>query len=176
LQTFDELSPKGTGFLAEVCDAWENEASMVKSFGVRPVSLRFGIILSPLGGVIQKLLPIFQLGGGGDLGSGKQPFSWVSLRDVIRAIVFAIDTPIVGPVNVCAPAADSNADFTKALGRYLNRPTFLPVPEIVARTVFGEMGEEVLLGGQKVSPKKLLKAGFVFEDTNIDNAIQTIFS
>lgn len=175
--TFDESSTRGAGFLADVCEQWEAETLKVKALGVRPVCLRFGVVLSPLGGVVKKLLPIFQLGGGGTLGSGKQPFSWVSLRDVVRAVVFALETPsIVGAVNVCAPAADSNADFTDAFGRCLGRPTILPVPEIAAKLVFGQMGEEVLLGGQKVSPTKLLKAGFEFEDTSIFTAMPSIMS
>jgi uncharacterized protein len=170
---FDESSKvQGAGFLAEVSRQWENEALQAAKLGVRTAALRFSVILSPKGGVLGKLYPLFFLGGGGDLGSGKQGFSWVTIDDVVRAIEFSIAEPsISGPVNVCSPNPVTNADFTKALGAALNRPTIIPLPEFVAKTVFGQMGEEMLLGGQKVVPTKLQKAGFKFLDEDIFQAI-----
>eukprot|EP00960_Hanusia_phi_P064720 765885-Hanusia_phi.AAC.3 len=158
----DESSPMGTGFLAtEVCPTWEAAASKASC---RVVISRLAPVLSSEGGALGKLLPIFNLGGGGIVGSGKQYFSWVSLRDCVKGIRFMIDTPsLSGPVNLCAPQPVTNSDFTSALGKALQRPTFLPFPDFAVRLLFGQMGEEMLLGGQRAMPSKLLVADLLLE-------------
>lgn len=179
---YDEGSAPGGGFLASVCERWEAEAAKAKSPVTRAVSLRTGVILSQNGGALAKLLPIFKLGVGGNLGSGEQYFSWVSLRDIVRIIVFLLDRTtssssiISGPVNACAPGACTNAQFTKALGAAISRPVIFPVPTFAGEIVFGEMGKEMLFGGQNVVPKKLLDAGFVFIDKDINSALDGIFN
>jgi uncharacterized protein (TIGR01777 family) len=136
----DETAPMGSGFLAQqVVPAWEAAANAAPC---RVVNARFGVVLSKKGGALAKLLPIFLLGGGGILGSGKQYFSWVSLPDVVQAIIFMLNTPsLKGPVNVCAPEPVTNAAFTEALGAQLSRPTILPFPAFAAQLLFGQMGE-----------------------------------
>eukprot|EP01041_Mallomonas_annulata_P001003 gene1003-1971_t len=175
---FDETNNKpGSGFLAEVCRAWEGEANKAKNAGVRVVCARFAAVLTPKGGVVGKLLPLFLIGGGGNLGSGKQPFSWVSLQDLTRALIFLLETPsISGPVNICAPDSNTatNEQFTQAFGRAINRPTIVPLPEFVAKPLFGQFGEELLLGGQKSVPKKLLGARFQFLDADITNGMVSV--
>lgn len=172
---FDESDKIGDGFLAKVCEEWESEALSAEKAGVRTVCLRLGVVLSKKGGVLGKLGPIFSLGAGGNIGSGDQPFSWVTINDVVRAIEFATEkNSLKGVVNVCSPNPTDNAGFTKALGGALGRPTIFPVPTPVAKVVFGEMGEEMLLGGQKVLPSKLTKAGFAFEDADIDDAVKSV--
>jgi len=165
----DESSPMGSGFLAsEVVPAWERTANTAPC---RVVNARFGVILAKQGGALAKLLPIFLLGGGGVLGSGSQYFSWVSLGDVVAAVTFMLNNKsLKGPVNVCAPEPVTNAQFTAALGAKLFRPTILPVPEFAVKA-FRQMGEEMLLGGQRAMPKKLLGAGFQFAHPDIDSGV-----
>lgn len=165
-----ETSPQGSGFLAEVVRSWEQEANKAKC---RVVNTRFGVILSKESGALAKLLPIFQVGGGGIVGSGQQYFPWVSLRDIVSALEFAGTKNLQGPYNVNAPGVVTNAEFTSALGEAISRPTILPFPEFAAKLLFGQMGEEVLLGGQNVSPKKLQAAGFKFQDEDIKSGIKS---
>lgn len=168
-ETSDTLST--TGFLADVSRAWEAASSVP---GERVVNLRFGVVMSQLGGTLAKLYPIFFLGGGGNVGSGEQYFSFVSARDVARSIVHTLETPTLkGPVNVCAPEPCTNAAFTSALGRVMGRPTILPLPEFVVKLLFGDMGDELLLGGTRVVPKKLLSSGFCFNHPDIDSALES---
>ena len=166
----DENAPKGTGFLAEeVVPSWEAAANAAPC---RVVNARFGVILSKRGGALGKLLPIFQLGGGGIIGSGDQFFSWVSLADAVAAIEWILNKPsLKGPVNVCAPEPVTNAQFTASLGARLFRPTLLPFPAAAVKLLFGQMGEEMLLGGQRAVPSKLTKSGFSFAHPSIDNGI-----
>jgi len=174
---FDEAGPKGGGFLADVVEAWEAEADRAADLGVRVVKLRFAPVLSTRGGALAKLLPIFSLGGGGNLGSGSQAFSWVSIADAARAAAWAVSTPSLrGAVNVCSPEPVTNAEFTAELGKALSRPAVVPVPEPVAKVVFGEMGEEMLLGGQRAVPAALLRSGFEFEDPTLGPALTRIIS
>ncbi len=170
--TFTEKNGKGDGFLAEVCEAWETEANRASSLGVRTANLRFGVVLSPLGGAIAKLFPLFFLGGGGVLGSGEQAFSWVTLKDAARAIDFVLNSSISGAVNVVAPNPCTNEEFTKAFGAALGRPTIFPLPEVVGSVLFGQMGEEMLFGGQRAVPSKLEKAGFKFESSDIITGVK----
>lgn len=170
--TVTESSPIGGGFLAEeVCAAWEGATAGAKC---RVVRARFGVVLAAGGGALAKLLPIFQLGGGGIIGSGSQYFSWISARDAVSAIRKILETPsISGPVNVCAPQPVTNAEFTSAMGSVLGRPTLLPFPAFAVSLLFGQMGEEMLLGGQRAVPQKLTAAGFQFQDPTIEQGVAT---
>ena len=172
-QIFTEKDDVGKGFLAQVVQAWEREAFIAKTKGIRTVALRFGVVLSKNGGILAKILPIFKLGLGGKLGSGEQGFAFVHIDDVVESILFAINkSNVEGAYNVVGDPIDNN-EFTKALGEVLNRPTILPVPNLA---IFGDFGSEVLFGGQKVSNSKLVKAGFKFQFSNIGDALRGILS
>lgn len=168
-ETLDENARKGTGFLADVVEAWEAAAKPALDAGVRVVFLRIGIVLSAHGGALAKMLTPFRLGAGGPIGSGKQFFSWVSLDDVLGAILFcAANQDINGVVNVTSPHAVRQKEFAKTLGRVLHRPAFVPLPAFVVETLFGEMGREALLSGQNVSPSKLIKHGYSFRYAELE--------
>jgi uncharacterized protein (TIGR01777 family) len=167
----DETSRKGPGFLADVVEAWEAAADPARAAGVRVAHLRQGVILTKQGGALERMLLPFRLGLGGRIGSGRQWLSWVSLDDVVAAYLFALDHPLEGPVNVNAPGAVTNRDFVKSLGRALHRPTLFPVPGVAVKTLFGQMGEETVLGGQRVKPAKLEAAGFAFAQPDIDSGL-----
>lgn len=171
-EVLDEGSAGGSGFLAEVVGAWEAAADAARAAGLRTVHLRQGIILSRHGGALQRLLLPFKLGVGGRVGSGRQWWAWVSLDDAVSAYLFALEHPLEGPVNVTAPGPVTNLAFTKALGRALHRPTIFPLPSFVVSTAFGQMGEEMLLGGQRAEPRKLEAAGFTFGEPDIDSGLE----
>lgn len=174
--TADESTDVSTtpGFLAQVSREWEAAAKSADCKQNRLVNLRMGVVLSKKGGALQKLYPIFLLGGGGNVGSGQQYFSFISARDAARAYIHIMNTPsLKGPVNVCSPDPCTNAEFTKAFGKVLGRPTILPLPGFAVSTLFGEMGEEMLLGGVKAVPSKLLKSGFEFESPTITGALKS---
>ncbi len=174
-EILNESSSAGRGFLPEVCQAWEAASRPLSVKGIRVVHLRFGIILSNKGGALAKMLPPFKLGAGGILGSGKQYMSWVSLDDAIHTIIFALRTQsLEGPVNVTAPQAVTNLEFTKTLGGVLHRPTLLPMPAPVARLIFGEMADALLLCSAKVQSEVLQKAGYTFKDPTLDGALKRI--
>jgi uncharacterized protein len=168
----DESAPRGSGFLAELVEAWEAAADPARAAGLRTVHLRQGIILSRRGGALQRLLLPFKLGVGGRVGSGRQWWSWVSLADVVSAYLFALDHPLEGPVNVTAPGAVTNEEFVKTLGAVLHRPTVLPAPAFALKTVYGEMAEETVLGGQRVVPAKLEAAGFSFAHPELRGGLE----
>jgi uncharacterized protein (TIGR01777 family) len=167
----DESAARGDGFLSDVVDQWEAAADPARAAGVRTVHLRQGIVLARQGGALQRLLLPFKLGVGGKVGSGKQWWSWVSLDDTIAAYLFALEHPLEGAVNVTAPEATTNLGFTKALGRALHRPTILPLPAFAVKAAFGQMGKEMLLEGQRVAPTKIVKAGFAFNQPDIDSGL-----
>ena len=167
-----EVAGKGKGFLADVVEAWEAAAQPARDAGIRVVQLRQGIVLSRRGGALQRLLLPFKLFVGGRVGNGRQWWSWISLEDTVSAYRHALEQALEGPVNVAAPGVVTNREFTKALGRALGRPTLLPLPAAVVRLVFGQMGDEMLLGGQRTVPEKLEQAGFVFAQPEIDAGIQ----
>jgi uncharacterized protein len=172
-ELLDESAPTGAGFLADVCKAWEHEAVAADALGVRVVELRTGVVLTPAGGALAKLLPVFQAGLGGTLGLGKRWMSWISLDDLVGAIYHAVlDRRCDGPVNAVAPGAVTNAEFTRGLGRALHRPAVLPVPPVVLRAVFGEMADETLLSSARVTPAKLSEAGYVFRHENVTDALR----
>ena len=165
---------KVEGFLAEVSRQWEASTEAAEKSGNRVIIMRSGVVLSTKGGAMAKLYPIFLLGGGGNVGSGQQYFSFISGRDMARAIVHMLETATLkGPVNVCAPGACTNAEFTSAMGKVLRRPTILPFPSFAVSLMFGEMGEEILLGGTRATPKKLLESGFQFSHPTVYKAVQS---
>jgi hypothetical protein len=169
----DESSPRGTGFLAEVVEAWEAATRPVEEAGVRVVKVRTGVVLSPDAGALAKMLPVFRAGAGGRLGSGKQVFSWISLEDVLGAIHFALRTAsFQGVANLTAPEPVTNAGFTHVLGRVLHRPTVAAVPAPVIRALFGEMGQDSVLSGANVVPRALLDAGFRFRWPGLEDALR----
>ena len=169
-----EESPHGKDFLAQMAVEWEGEALKAKDKGARVVITRFGIVLGEKGGALSQMIPLFKKYIGGPIGSGKQWFSWVHIKDLAEAFVFLTKHPeISGPVNVCSPNPVRNRDLAKALGRALHRPSSLPAPGFMVKLVLGEFGS-VILEGQKVIPKKLLENGFVFQYPDIEKALQSI--
>jgi uncharacterized protein len=165
----DERSPLGNDFLAQVCQHWEAATAPASDAGIRVCLMRFGVILSKKGGALQKMMPPFQAGVGGKLGSGQQMFSWIALDEIPYIMQHLIEhQEISGPVNVTAPHPVSNQEFTKQLGRVLHRPTVLPVPALAVKLHFGEMGETCLLSGQKVLPKVLKDSQYPFKYPTID--------
>lgn len=164
-----EDAPAGDGFLAEVVVAWEASAQPARDAGIRVVHPRTGLVVAGRGGAWGKLWPIFRLGGGGRLGSGRQWWSFISLRDEVRALTYLLDN-LEGPVNLTAPTPATNSEVTEAMGELLHRPTWLPVPAKALELVLGEFASEVL-GSARVVPGALLDAGFVFLDSNIEQAL-----
>lgn len=170
-EILDERSAPGRGFLAELCTAWEAAAEPARKAGIRVVNLRFGVVLGREG-ALQRMLPIFRLGLGGRLGSGRQWMSWVSLQDLVRAVAFALENErIWGPVNITAPHPLRNEEFTRALARRARRPAVLPVPAFALKVALGEMSEEALLASTRVIPQKLAAAGFEFGHSGIEAAL-----
>jgi uncharacterized protein (TIGR01777 family) len=164
-----EASRPGTGFLPEVCQAWEAATSPLAA---RVVQLRFGVILTARGGALPRLLGPFRLGLGGRLGSGRQWMSWVSLGDAVAAIRFAITEPqLSGAFNTTSPYPVTNAEFTYALGRILHRPTLFRVPSLVLRAALGEMAQDALLASTRAVPERLAAAGFLFSDERVEQTV-----
>ncbi len=168
-----EESPPGNDFLAGVCRAWEGAAEPAARRGIRVVHLRFGVILSPAGGALAKMLPPFRLGLGGRIGSGRQYVSWITLDDALGAIQHALTTETLrGPANAVSPRPVTNLEFTRTLGRVLSRPTIFPMPAAAARLVFGEMADALLLSSQRVEPARLLLSGYRFRHPDLEGALR----
>jgi uncharacterized protein (TIGR01777 family) len=168
----DESAPSGEGFLAQLCRDWEAATMPAAQDGARVVLARTGLVLAPSGGLFGRLRPLFSLGVGARLGNGRQYMAWISLEDEVRALLFAIfDDQLSGPVNMAGPAPVTNAEFTAAMGRAVNRPTPLMVPGFALRTVFGEFADEGLLAGQRAIPAALERAGFVFHHNTVGEAL-----
>lgn len=164
-----EDAAPGSGFAAEVCGQIE---APTQPPGIRTVYARFGVVTTLAGGAVGQMLPAFKLGLGGRLGSGTQPFPWISRPDAVRALQFILETPeISGPVNVVNPRQVTNTDLTAALGQTLNRPTCLPMPAFMVKLLFGQMGEELLLNGTPVIPQKLEDAGFSWQQASLQDAL-----
>lgn len=171
-EPLDESSQPGSGFLADVCRQWEAAATPARDASIRVVNLRTGFVLSKAGGGLAKMLTPFRLGLGGVIGSGHQYMSWIVLDDLVRVIQFALSAAALnGPVNAVAPTPVTNREFTKTLGRVLNRPTVLPMPAFAARLAFGEMADEMLLGGARVEPRALSAARFEFTYPQLEPAL-----
>ena len=171
--TLDETAAPGSGFLAEVCRDWEGATRAAERAGVRVVLLRGGVALSPAGGAIGQMLLPFKMGVGGRLGSGRQYMSWIDLDDLVALIVHALYTEsLAGPVNATSPHPVTNATFTTALGRALGRPTVVPVPALAVKALFGQLGTEALLWGQRVLPLKATKSGFSFFYEGVEESLR----
>lgn len=169
----DETSPPGAGFLATVGKQWEAAARSAEDFVDDVVRTRFGVVLSPQGGALAKMLPPFRYGIGGVIGDGTQTMSWVSLDDAAKAVVFAATTLDPAAVyNVVAPNPVTNREFTKALAGVLSRPSFMPLPGFVARILFGEMADEMLLASTNVDCRALREAGFQFRDPELGPTLE----
>jgi uncharacterized protein len=171
-RTADETSPPGQGFLAQLCQDWEAATAPAQLDGARVVLVRTGLVVAPSGGMLARLRPLFSFGLGARLGNGRQYIPWISLEDEVRALLFTIGhDELSGPVNLTGPAPVTNAEFTAALGRAVNRPTPLIVPGFALRTVLGEFAQEGLLGGQRAIPAALERSGFVFHHNTIGEAL-----
>ena len=171
-ETLDESSSPGTNFVAEVCRAWEEAAQPAAEAGARVAFGRIGMVLSGEGGTLPTMLPSFKLGIAGVDGSGTQYISWVQIEDLIAMIEFILENDrIDGPVNLVAPAAATNREFTKALGKVVNRPTLMKMPAFVARTVFGQMADELILSSTRVLPSVLMRNGYVHRYANLETAL-----
>jgi uncharacterized protein (TIGR01777 family) len=165
----------GTGFLADVCRDWEAAAAPAKQAGVRTVFLRTGIVLSPRGGALKKLLPLFRLGAGGRFGNGKQWQSWISITDELNAIEYLLTANVEGPVNLTAPEPVTNAEFTKVLAKVLKRPALFPVPAFGPRILLGgELADALLFTGQRVLPSRLEASGYRFAHRDLESALRAL--
>ena len=176
-EPLDESSATGQGFLADVGREWEAATEPAAGAGIRVVLLRLGIVLAPHGGALAKMLPPFRLGLGGRLGRGTQWMSWITLDDAVRVVLAALDRPdLAGPVNAVAPAPVTNAEFTRLLAASVHRPAIFPVPAAALELLFGEMARAALLASQRVLPRRLAAAGFVFEDPALGPALRRVVS
>ncbi len=168
-----EESSVGTGFLPEVCKEWEAATQVATERGIRVVHLRIGIVLTPQGGALAKMLLPFQLGIGGRFGSGEQYMSWIAIDDVIGAIYHVIaNEQITGAVNVVSPNPVTNAEFTKTLGKVLFRPTIFPMPSFAAKLVLGEMADDLLLSSARVHPGQLMATSYNFRHSDLEGALR----
>jgi hypothetical protein len=171
----DEDGPQGTGFLADVCIAWELATERAGSAGIRVAHARTGVVLSPEGGLLAKQLPLFRLGLGGRLGSGHQYLSWISLRDEVAALLWLVDREVEGPVNLVAPSPVTNAEFARSLGSALGRPARLPVPAAMPMVMFGrDLVRELMLASTRVRPRVLEDGGFAFTDPELGPALRVM--
>jgi len=168
----EDTSP-GEGFLADVCREWEDAAQPAIDSGIRVVKLRIGVVLSPKGGALAKILPAYKMSLGGTIGTGREFMSWLTLKDLVDITLFAIDNEAIsGPVNAVSPHPVTSAEFAKTMGRVLGKPTFLPVPAFALKVVFGEMAKETLLSSTRVAPSKLEKHGFQFTHPDLETALR----
>ncbi len=174
-QELNERSDAGDGFLADVCQQWEAATSPADDAGIRVAHLRTGIVLSPAGGALKKLLPLFRFGLGGRMGSGRQWQSWISIDDQVGAIAFLLTADISGPVNLTAPTPVTNSEFTKVLAEALSRPALLPIPSFGPRLLLGRaLADALLFTGQRVLPDRLTEAGFSFEHSTLAEAFASL--
>jgi uncharacterized protein (TIGR01777 family) len=172
-----ETSSKGEGFLADVCEEWEEATRAASERGIRTLNLRIGMVLSSEGGALKYMLPIFKGGLGGRIGPGNQYVSWIVIDDLVRIIEHVIKQEhLAGPINSVAPEPVTNAELTKTLGHVLHRPTFLSVPTFAVQLIFGELGKELLLSSQRVKPEKLEKSGFQFDYPHLEEALRHLFN
>lgn len=170
-----ESAKPGDGFLAQLCREWEDATAIARNAGIRVVNLRIGVVLSTRGGALKAMLPPFKLGLGGILGNGRQYMSWISISDLVDAILFAMENPALsGPVNGAAPMAVTNKEFTKTLSRVLRRPAIFPVPAFLLKALPGGMGRETFLSSARIEPDKLLRAGFKFSHPDLESALNDL--
>ena len=174
-QLLDETSSRGQGFLADVCAQWEDAAAPAAAAGIRLVTLRTGIVLSRSGGALQKMLPPFRVGVGGPVGNGKQFMSWIAIADVVGAVIHLLHTNAVsGPVNLVAPAAVTNREFARTLGKVLRRPAVVSVPARALRIALGEMADEMLLASARVRPARLTESGYRYRYPELEAALRHV--
>jgi len=176
-EVLDESSTPGKDFLADVCREWEAAAQPAADGGCRVVHLRIGVVLSPAGGALAKMLLPFKLGAGGKIGSGKQYMSWISIDDLVEVIHHAMVTEdLRGPVNAVSPTPVTNLEFTKSLGKVLSRPTLFPMPAFLARLAFGEMADAALLASTRVEPARLKETGYMFRHPGLAGALRHVLA
>lgn len=176
-EVLTEDSAPGTGFLADVCRRWEAAADPARDAGVRVAHARTGIVLDPDGGVLAKQLPLFRLGLGGRIGSGRQYMSWIAIEDEVAALRFLLEHDVEGAVNLTAPSPVTNREFTEALGGALHRPAVVPVPGFGPKVLFGgELVDELLLASQRVQPARLVDAGFTFAQPELRPALDALLA
>ncbi len=174
-EVLTEKSEPAEDFLGRLSQEWEAEAQGAAKFGARVVILRIGVVLAAQGGALAKMLPPFKFGAGGPMGSGRQWMSWIALPDLLAVIERALtDAGLEGPVNAVAPGPVSNRDFARALGRVLHRPAFAPLPGFVARVLFGEMADALLLSSTRVMPERLQTASFPFQHPEVEGALRAV--
>jgi uncharacterized protein (TIGR01777 family) len=172
-ELLSEASAPGSNFLAGVCQEWEAAANPARQVGARVVHPRFGIVLSTVGGALASMLPIFKLGAGGKIGSGRQYWSWVVVDDVVGAILHALEEDsLKGPINVTVPDPPSNAEYTRTLGHVLNRPTVFPLPAPAARVMLGQVADELLLASQRIEPARLKETGYSYRYPELEGALR----
>jgi uncharacterized protein (TIGR01777 family) len=169
-----EDSAPGSDFLAGVCRKWEASSLAAEEAGIRTAHLRFGVVLSPKGGALEKMLTPFKLGLGGNIGNGKQWMSWIDVQDIAGVVLRVLGSDMAGVFNLTAPNPVRNAEFTKTLASVLHRPAIFPVPAFVVKLAFGEMGEALLLSSARVEPARLVAAGYQFRHANLRGALEEI--
>lgn len=176
-EVLTESSQAGHGFLPAVCSAWEFATQSAVKAGIRTVCIRTGVVLSSQGGALPRMLTPFRLGLGGNIGSGRQWMSWISVTDYCGIVRFILEGDnMSGPVNVVSPQPVTNAQFTQALARALERPAAIPLPAIVARMLLGEMANELLLASQRVMPDKVLASGYAYRQPDIGHALRSVLA
>lgn len=176
-QIADEETDSGTGFLSDIATRWEAATRAAEDAGIRTIHIRTGIVLSTYGGALHKMLPPFKMGLGGVIGDGQQYMSWISIRDVIKIIsIMLSDESMSGPYNLVAPQPVTNEIFTKTLGRVLHRPTIIPMPASLARVMFGEMADPLLLSSSRVVPGRLNHMGYKFIDNDLYDALSHLLN
>lgn len=174
-EVLTEDSAPGDKYISDLCQDWENAVAPARDAGIRVINLRTGVVLSPQGGALHKMLLPFKMGGGGIVGNGRQWWSWVSIEDLPRIILHCLQTDsLSGPVNAVAPGAVDNRAFTKTLGRVLRRPTVIPLPAFAVRLLFGEMGQELMLGSTRVEPTRLAESGYEFAFRDLEAALRSV--
>jgi len=173
----DESGLPGEGFLAGLCMDWERAARPATEAGVRTVVLRTGLVLSPRGGMLPRMLPLFRKGFGGRLGSGRQVMSWITLEEIPLVVAHLLSRPDAhGPVNLVTPVALSNREFTETLARVLARPAVFPAPRFALKMIFGEMADEMILSGARVVPQQLIELGYRFREVNLESALRRMLA
>ncbi len=174
-EALNEESAPGSGFLSDVCREWEAATQAAIHAGIRTVQMRTGIVLSPKGGALRKMLMPFKMGVGGRIGDGGQWMSWIDVQDMVGAIHHVLKSDLLqGPVNMVAPKPVTNAEFTRTLASVLSRPAIFPVPAFVVKLAFGEMGETVLLGSQRVEPTQLVMSGYPFRFSSLRASLENL--
>jgi uncharacterized protein (TIGR01777 family) len=174
-EILDESSSPGTGFLADVCERWEASTAAAEAAGVRVAHLRTSMVLSARGGALAKMLPLYRLGLGGRMGSGKQWVSWISIDDEVGAIEHLLDSDARGPINLAAPSPVTNADFARTLGRVVKRPAILPLPSFAPKLLLGsELVETLLVEGKRVMPRVLEGDGYAFTHPTLETALRAV--